>query len=384
MIKFLLLLILLIPSLSWGYANFIGHGYTSCLNCHFNPFGGGQVNDYGRAVSATAISSRAFYPKDWDEEKIAYTSGFLFRKPKQNWLRTQVNYRGFELTRNPGSSNNESKQWLTMQADVRATIKFGENDRFVMSGDYGKTPYPMKPVSGTDYSTYRSRSHFIGYRFTPNVGVYAGLMDKVFGLRVIEHTAYSRSLTQTTQNDQTHGVAAQILGEKWEAGVHAFVGNLSQKDDTLRMKGGSMMLERTVFDLHRVGFSLQSSKNSYLTMNAYSVHSKFNLKEGSALLAEIGETSRKTANGNGDRTSRYGLLQTYLRPWRGFYVLNNIEYLKNDTALDAYTVRWGPGIQYFPIQRVELRADLYNTRNFTPGTSTMDSWMFLYQMHVWL
>jgi len=45
-----------------AYPNFIGHGYTSCINCHYNPFGGGPLTDYARAVAATTISSRNFYP----------------------------------------------------------------------------------------------------------------------------------------------------------------------------------------------------------------------------------------------------------------------------------------------------------------------------------
>lgn len=383
MIKLFLLLILLVPVKVLAYAHFIGHGYTSCLNCHYTPFGGGQLNDYGRAVSATAISSRDLYPNSWDEEKIAYTSGFLFRKPKQNWLRTQINYRGFEITQNPGSSKNQTKQWITMQADVRATLKFGENDKFIISGDYGKAPSPLQGLEGEDYQKYRSRNHFLGFRPTPKLGIYAGLMDKVYGLRVIEHTAFSRTSTQTTQNDQTHGLAAHYLGESWEGGVHAFVGNLVQ-DEEFRMKGFSSMVEKTIFDSHRVGASVQSSKNNFIKLDSYSLHARLNLKDGAALLAEVGESHRKTENETGDRTSRFGLLQTYVRPWRGIYLFSNIEYLKNDTSIDNYAVRWGPGIQYFPIQRVELRADIYNTRNFAPSSSVLDTWTYLYQVHVWL
>ncbi len=81
---------------------------------------------------------------------------------------------------------------------------------------------------------------------------------------------------------------------------------------------------------------------------------------------------------------RYGLLQTYLRPFRGLYFLSNIEYFKRDVKESDYTVRWGPGIQYFPIQRLELRLDAYNTRNFAPTSSTKDSWMYLLQTHIWL
>jgi hypothetical protein len=126
-----------------------------------------------------------------------------------------------------------------------------------------------------------------------------------------------------------------------------------------------------------------SSQNDYLMLTSYSAHTRLNLKEGSAVLAELGQTKKQTQNSSDDTTARFGLLQTYLRPWRGSYFLANIEYYNKDIQQDDYTVRWGPGFQYFPIQRMELRLDLYNTRNFSPNSSTRDTWMYLFQTHLW-
>lgn len=379
--KYFFLLFILLSTKSWAYPNFIGHGYTSCLNCHYNPAGNGPLTDYGRAVSATAISSGALYPEKWTEEKIAYTSGFLFRKPKQDWLRTQINYRGFQLVRNPGSSQSETKQWINMQADARLILKFGKNDRFVTVVNYGYSPKP----TGTDedMQEWRSREHYMGFRFTPKFGVYAGLMDKAYGIRFVEHILVNRTTPQVTMNDQVHGVMGHYLGEKTEFFGHAFVGNLSQEED-VRMKGGSFMFERTVGDIHRLGASVMQSSNEYLKLLSYSVHGRWNLKEGSAVLGEFGQTDRKADASFFDKTARFGVLQTYLRPWRGIYLFSNIEYYQDDIEKEPYFVRWGPGIQYFPIQRLEFRADIYNTRNFSPDSSNKDSWMYLLQAHVWL
>jgi hypothetical protein len=380
--KLIFLLLTIFSFNAHSYSNFIGHGYTSCLNCHFNPFGGGPLNDYGRVVSATAIGSSALYPKSVDEEKLAYMSGFLFRKPTQNWLRTQINYRGFRVVRNPGSSQNEEAKWINMQLDGRIILKFGENDKFVSVFNYGYAPLPREVPKGTKSSEWRSREHYVGYRFTPKFGLYAGLMDKVFGIKVIEHIAFSRVSPQVTQNDQVHALTAHYLGEKWELGVQGFAGNLTQSSD-LRMKGASTMLEKTVYDIHRVGASVLRSENEYLKLLSYSTHARLNLKEGSSILGEIGQTNKKTSNGSDDTTARFALLQTYLRPWRGTYFLSNIEYFNRDINQDDYTVRWGPGIQYFLSQRIELRGDLYNTRSFSQNSSTRDSWMYLLQTHIW-
>jgi hypothetical protein len=379
--KFFLLLILLVSSTStWAYPHFVGHGYTSCLNCHYNPAGNGPLTDYGRAISATLIASGALYPETMTEEKVAYTSGFFFRKPVQNYVRTQVNYRGLQLVRNPGSTSSETKQWINMQADASLVMK-SPSDRFVAVINYGYSPKPRGQDKEMD--EWRSREHYMGYRFTPKFGLYAGLMDKAYGLRVIEHTMVNRTTPQVTQNDQVHGLKAHYLGEKFETFLHGFVGNMSQDED-VRMKGGSFMFERSVSDIHRLGASVMHSQNEYTKLLSYAAHGRWNLKEGSALLAEFGQTKRTADASFFDKTTRYGILQTYLRPIRGVYFFTNIEYYQDNIEKESYFVRWGPGVQYFPINRLELRGEVLNTRNFSPDSSSKDSWMYLLQAHVWL
>ena len=365
-----------------SYPNYIGHGYTSCINCHYNPFGGGPLTDYARAVAATTISSRNFYPESMTDERLANSSGFLFNKPKNTWLRAQMNYRGFQLVRNPNSSTLEKTSWINMQADARLILKFGENDRFIAVGNVGYAP-PDRAAPKDKQDTWRSREYYMGYKITPKIGVYAGLMDKIYGIKIVEHIAYSRVYPQVTQNDQTHGVTGHFIGESWEAGLQMFGGNLMQ-DPAIRMKGFAATGEKTIFGLHRFGGSFINSENEFLKVQAMAVHARMNLKEGSALLFELGRTTQSILQSNKAKSSNYALFQTYLRPARGWYVLNNIEYIKNNVEEEPYTVRWGPGVQYFPFQRLELRFDLYNTRNFSTEASTKDNWMYLFQTHVWL
>ncbi len=364
-----------------AYPSFIGHGYTSCINCHYNPFGAGPLTDYARAVAATTISSRNFYPDSMTDEKLANSSGFLFNKPQNTWLRAQMNYRGFQLVRNPNSTLNEKTMWINMQADARLILKFGENDRFIAVGNVGYAPPAQNAKDKQD--VWRSREYYMGYKVTPKIGVYAGLMDKIYGIRVVEHIAYSRIYPQVTQNDQSHSVTGHFIGESWEAGAQFLAGNLMQ-DPEIRMSGYAATAEKTILGIHRLGGSFISTSNSFNKIQSMALHARLNLKEGSALLFEMGKTTQTVVQTQKEKGTYYGLFQTYLRPARGWYVLNNVEYLKNNIEEDPYTIRWGPGVQYFPIQRLELRFDLYNTRNFSKDASSKDSWMYLFQTHVWL
>jgi hypothetical protein len=365
-----------------AYPQFIAHGYPSCLNCHFNPMGNGPLTDYGRTVGATGIASRMFYPKSWSEEKIGDAAGFLFRTPIQDHIRTQANFRGLEMIRDFGGSNSVSS-WITMQASGQLILKFLPEDRLTIVGELGYNP-PSTQASGANQANkpLRSREHYIGYRFNPEIGAYAGLMDKAYGLRVSEHIAFSRTLTDNSQNDQTHGVMIHALAGGFEGALHGFVGNLLQASD-LRQKGFSIQLERDLRE-HRIGFSALRSSNDYVGLTSYGAHSRISLNDGSALLFEFGQMHRNSKSSVGGKISRYGLIQTFAKATQGLYVIANIDYGKVDLSLDQSTLRWGPGLQWFPIQKMELRADLYNTRVFDDNSTTQDNWMLLLQTHVWL
>ena len=383
--KILLLSILLslLPRFAEAYPQFIAHGYPSCTNCHFNPMGNGPLTDYGRSVGADGISSGAFYPKSWNEEKIASLSGFLFRTPVQDHVRAQLNYRGMQMVTALGTAFQKS-QWINMQAAGQLVLKFLQDDKLTVVGEFGYNPPSTQAKSaGQQNKSFRSREHYVGYRILPEIGVYAGFMDKAYGIRVAEHIAFSRAMPEVTQNDQTHGVMVHGMKDGWEGAIHGFVGNLFQESE-YRQKGGSLQVERQLFNDHRLGGSLMYSKNDYVKIASYALHSRLSFNDGSALLLEYGQTEKRSLGNKGDQVGRYGLLQTFSRPIRGLYFIGNIEYQKTDLSASSSTVRWGPGIQYFPIQKLELRTDLYQTRVFNPNTSTIDSWMLLLQTHLWL
>lgn len=378
---FLSIIFLLQVSNAFAYPNFIGHGYNSCVTCHYNPYGSGPLTDYGRGVAATGIADRLIiHTKGTTEEEISETSGFLYMKEFTKYIRPSIDYRGLYLDRDVDKNDGEST-FINMQADINTVIRYkGENSYFI-SLSYGYAPKP-KTIEGKVDSYYRTREHYLGMRLRKNLGVYIGLMDKVYGLRVPDHIAFSRSITGLSHNDQTHGVMLHLNSEDYEVGIHGFIGNLVQDKD-LRQKGGSGKFEYHLTPRIKPGFSILSSKSDYFSNQLFSLHSKIGLSKGSSLMVELGNKSTENLISKTEVDTVFGFLQNHILLRRGLYFIMTSEYLKQDAETEKETYRLGPGVQFFPFQGVELRADIYNSKSYDPNSATSDSWDFTSQVHLW-
>ena len=124
---------------AFSYANFIGYGYSSCLNCHYNPYGNGPLTDYGRGVGATAITDNAFYPDSWDDQYISEHSGFLHSKPSQKYFRPSINYRGLQLI-SGYDSENENEEYINMLLSGSVVFRAGDKQEFIAVAEIGYAP----------------------------------------------------------------------------------------------------------------------------------------------------------------------------------------------------------------------------------------------------
>jgi len=270
------------------------------MACHYNPHGNGPLTDYGRVLGATEISNRIFWDQDADDEIIAERSAFLMRPFEQNWLRPSMSYRGLYLIRNIGEDNQDD-DFIHMNASVSLVGKFLERDKLTLVGQFGYAPKPRVLGPGERVEEYRAREYYAGYRLSRELGIYAGLMDKVFGIRVPDHIVFSRAITSLNQNDQTHGVVLQYSSSAIEIGLQPFVGNLVQDKD-LRHQGITTMAELSLSDRVRVGGSLLRSSSSFVDQLMYSSHT----------LTESAESARIKTPENSAH-----LLVTSAKKWAG-------------------------------------------------------------------
>jgi hypothetical protein len=365
-------------SLAFSYPQFIGHGYNSCVTCHYNPYGNGPLNDYGRALSAITISDRQFVDDLKSEEEIAKDSNFLYLEELHESIRPSFDYRGLYLDRDV-DQNDGNSEFIHMQADLNLVYLIENN--FFLSMSYGYAPKP-RASQDPNIETYRSREHYIAYRPNESVGIYLGLLDIVYGIRTADHIAFSKQTTGLAQNDQTHGIMTHYTNKNIEVASHVFIGNLTQQED-LRQKGLAIKLESNTVPDFKPGISALKTKSEYFEKTLTSLHFKKGLSKGSSIMLEIGKNSLENLDSKEVTKSTFVFMQNHIFIRRGTYFFLTTEYFKPNDLIENEIVRLGPGIQYFVNRGVELRMDLYNTKNFNPSMATKDTYDFTAQVHLW-
>lgn len=377
-------LVLLTPQRGLAYPDFISYGYTACITCHYNGQGNGPLNDYGRALFSTEIASRAVFSDKLSEEEIAAKSGFLGSTELSWWIRPGIKYRGLYFVNNPGSEA-AVKKYITMQADVSVAVPLDQKMKFVVvaSGGYAPTPAAQQGVRDPKDKNFISREFYLRWQATKSLFTYWGLMDKVYGIRTSDHTAYSRAVTGNAQNDQSDGIIAQYYGNGWELTGNIFVGNLAQEEEPLRQKGASMMFEYDTDEKNRMGTAFINSKNTYVEQTRFEVHSKLGLEKGNSLLTEIGFVKNSPITNPTNEMGGYLMLQGVFLMERGYNVISQIEYY-NETLSPASAdlTRWTFGVLTFPMPRVEFRATFVNGRSIMDTSVAKDQWMLQTQLHL--
>lgn len=367
----------------WAYPDFIAYGYNSCMACHYNGQGGGALTEYGKGLMASEFSSRMFYPKNVTDDELAENSAFPGTASLPWWYRPGVKYRGLWFQNNPGSSTQTSK-YVTMQADLNNAFFFDQNQKYVFITSIGVNSNSLGS-SSDKIDTWISRESYLRWQAKETtqetIIVYAGLMDKIYGIRHVDHTAYGRKYVGLAQNDQTHGVAVTLIRSPWDLSLHGFLGNLYQ-DSSVRQKGFSMMAEKDIRTKWRAGFSAMSSSSDLVSWNRGALHSKFGFGEGHSLLSEVGVIQNKPKTGD-TKTGLYGFLSSMSLITRGFHFLSQFEYF-NETmnTKSADKTRLSVGLLAFPAPRFEFRTMLLNGRSISDSGVTDDQWSIQAQLHV--
>jgi hypothetical protein len=279
------------------------------------------------------------------------------------------------------TSEAAQSRYIQMQAEGSLTLRPLPNDSVIVSATLGFLP----PQAGSGESgTWISREHYVMYQLSRRARIYAGLMDVVYGIRTPDHIASSRTMTKIAQNDQVHGVATHLGWAGAEFGLHAFVGNLAQ-DSRIRPLGVSMSGEVDILEKLRFGLSALYSTSDIRTRTLGAMHVRAGVGHGSSVLLE-GGIVMDAPKSQESTVASYVYTQSMTRLFRGAHVLLTAEYNTQDTFRpNPRTFRVGPGFQWFPFQRLELRTDVFATRFLGQDRvfEPTDELSVLAQVHLW-
>ncbi len=373
---------LLIPQWASAYPEFIGYKYTSCVTCHYNGQGSGPLNDYGRAVWASEIAGRMFAGNK-TAEQLGESSGFLGKKEMWWWFKPGIKARQLAYHDNAGKSNSDTRTIL-MQAEVNTAILLKKDQSLALIGSFGyiPTPYSAKtnPAS-PKFDNWISREHYLRWQASETTWLYAGMVDKVYGLRISNHMAFSRRFTGLNQSDQSHGLVYHYIKPNWEFTVNGFLGSLYQKSE-LRQVGGSMMFEYDIAQDFRIGTSALVSSNDFIDMKRFGIHSKRGYGNGTAILFEMGiiDNAPKFSTA---RMGYYLFSEAMQRIKRGYHFFISGQAYKEDMSGKYQdTLRFGAGLLMFPMQRLEFRLEAENERKLASDEVQDEKWSILGQVHL--
>lgn len=373
-----------------AYAWMNRHDYGACATCHADPSGSGLLTLYGRAQSDLLLSTDYSASGDESGGDLGTFQNFLFGLvdlPNEvlagGWIRN-----GYIWSHFNGKLADE--RGLFMRADLAAQVKI-DAVRFhatlgVATADSATLSQRAQLTSNEDSANLVSREHWVGLDLLDDeMLLRAGRLNLPFGLRIIEHTAWVRSETQTDVNQhQQHGIAAAYNDSDFRTEVMVVLGNFQVSPDDYRDRGYTGYLEYHAATGLDVGVSSQIlhaardlNVNVENTRQAHGLFFRAAPDPIVALLAEF-DVMLQSPSGGDTEAGFVGMLQADAEPIRGVHLIAMGEVLRRPQAnADTNWGAWG-GAQWFVYPHLDVRGDLIYR---TTSTGSNDSLVVLLQFH---
>ncbi len=341
------------------------------------------MNDYGRAVFASELTSRKFTDKTGDQ--LSEESGFLGATEIPWWIRPGIKYRGLGLVSDVGGPR-QATRFINMQGDLDLVFHFNKKNTLSLVTNYGYVPTPRRFASSNETapSNWISRRHYVRWIMDKGLIMYVGLLDKTYGIRHPDHTAVNRGLIGLGQTDQSHGIILQKATDQYDVSANVFLGNLSQ-DKELRQLGVAATGEYYFDKSFTAGGSFLSSENDFKAEKRLAFLSRLGFAKGKGFLFELGiyDNMSKTTV---DRNNRgyYNFLQGLISLTQGYNLITTYQSFKPEVSSTTGTESssLSMGFLMFPWKKTEFRAELVNVRTIAQENTSPDQWNFQSQVYV--
>jgi hypothetical protein len=388
--------LLLFAAPAQAYPWMIRHGYTGCIPCHTDPSGGaGALTEYGRAQSDLLLRMR--YGQGEGDGEADRTAGFLWGLvPMPEQLRLGGDFREAYFSNQADGAPIE-QEFITMRADLYGDIKVG---RFRAAGSIGYVPQGDLTASLTTgaQDNIISREHWLGVELDEEGSwlLRGGRINLPFGVRMIEHTLWARTLTRTDMDaSQQYGVSLAVSKENLRGELMAIAGNFEIQEDEFRERGYCGYFEYAPTTTLATGVSSMFTRatrdivygvTDYRYSNGPFV--RYAPWQPLVLLAEL-DSVYQSLTWNGHRGGYAGFLQADYEPSQGLHLMLTSEIMNSGASGEPASYDGWLSAVWFLLPHVDLRFDGIYARSgiaATLGTpaSYSNSTTWLAQFHVWL
>lgn len=180
---------------------FLSRQYSRCTNCHYSPTGGGLLTPYGRSLSREELST---FGRSRDSSSPGREQEFLFGAlgdalgPVGVGIDLRPSHLDIEA---PGFSTTRN---LLMNAELTAAMQHGS---WTFYGSVGRQPRGNDP-------RVASFEHWISYKTQRGLGVRAGRFIPAYGVKLADHTSFTRASLGLDNDRQVYGLELSFTGAR--------------------------------------------------------------------------------------------------------------------------------------------------------------------------
>jgi hypothetical protein len=179
---------------------FISRQYTRCTTCHYSPTGGGLLTPYGRSLSRQELSTTGASPDGTQGQAKNKEEQFLWGvlgntlKP----VDVGIDIRPAHLSLDFGGVSMSQNMFMT--ADVLAAYRA---NGWTVYGEVGREPTLAGSAQSPKIDSYE---YWVGHQTDNGFGFRVGRFLPAYGVRLADHTAFTRSNLGFDVYNQVYGL----------------------------------------------------------------------------------------------------------------------------------------------------------------------------------
>jgi hypothetical protein len=181
---------------------FLSRQYTRCTTCHYSPTGGGLLTPYGRSLSRQDLSTTGRSdPGQPPGKEEAFLWGALGDAlgPVQVGIDVRPAHLGLDF----GGGTTTTRDFF-MNGDLLAAYRV---NGWTVYGEVGREP--LSP-EGSKIDSYE---YWVSYAPEKGIGFRVGRFLPAYGVRLADHTAFTRTSMGLNTYDQVYGLELSRTGE---------------------------------------------------------------------------------------------------------------------------------------------------------------------------